>query len=388
MPSDVIRVETGPPITVVVEDPGVGPPGPVGPTGAPTEYGTVATAADLPAVGEPGYIYIALDTGEAFAWDELGAWESLGQWRGPAGADGAPGPPGTQGPPGSTGPAGAQGPPGPEGPASTVPGPAGQTGPQGPKGDPGQQGQIGPQGAQGPQGLKGDPGIQGPKGDPGVQGPQGVEGPQGPQGVAGPGVPTGGVAGQVLTKTGPADYASAWQAAVGGSVSYGTTLPASPVDGQEAILVDSLTAPTYQWRFRYNASRLDAYKWEYVGGTTKLVRIDVSESTGSNTPADLTTVGPQFAVPYAGIYECEFGCGGVSSSGAPNLTVILTANGVTVVSTTMNAPSTGGAVWSIGGQAARVTLGAGQIVKLRYATSSAIGYFNTRNLRVVPVAVG
>jgi hypothetical protein len=28
----------------------------------------------------------------------------------------------------------------------------------------------------------------------------------------------------------------------------GTNLPGSPVDGQEFILVDSVTAPTYQWR--------------------------------------------------------------------------------------------------------------------------------------------
>src|SRR4029077_1979087 len=47
---------------------------------------------------------------------------------------------------------------------------------------------------------------------------------------------------------------------------YGTTLPASPTDGQEAVLVDSVTNPTYQWRFRYNAGSSSAYKWEFVGG--------------------------------------------------------------------------------------------------------------------------
>src|SRR6516164_9624771 len=49
-------------------------------------------------------------------------------------------------------------------------------------------------------------------------------------------------------------------------IPYGTTLPASPVDGQEAILVDSITNPTYQWRLRYNAGSTSAYKWEFVGG--------------------------------------------------------------------------------------------------------------------------
>src|SRR4029077_19617212 len=51
-----------------------------------------------------------------------------------------------------------------------------------------------------------------------------------------------------------------------GKPSYGTTLPASPVDAQEAILVDSVTNPTYQWRFRFNAGSTSPYKWEFVGG--------------------------------------------------------------------------------------------------------------------------
>ena len=43
-----------------------------------------------------------------------------------------------------------------------------------------------------------------------------------------------------------------------GGVSIGTSLPASPYDGQEYVLTDSLTAPTYPWRFRYTASITDA----------------------------------------------------------------------------------------------------------------------------------
>ena len=52
---------------------------------------------------------------------------------------------------------------------------------------------------------------------------------------------------------------------------YGTTLPGSPTDGQEYVLVDSLTAPTYVWRFRYNASSASAYKWEFIGGSPFIV---------------------------------------------------------------------------------------------------------------------
>ena len=41
--------------------------------------------------------------------------------------------------------------------------------------------------------------------------------------------------------------------------------PGLPVDGQEFTLVDSLTAPTYSWRFRYMASMTDSYKWVLSG---------------------------------------------------------------------------------------------------------------------------
>src|SRR4029077_16918092 len=63
----------------------------------------------------------------------------------------------------------------------------------------------------------------------------------------------------------PAVDATASTALVG-KPSYGTTLPASPVDGQEAILVDSVTNPTHQERFRFHAGRPTPYKWEFVGG--------------------------------------------------------------------------------------------------------------------------
>ena len=134
---------------------------------------------------------------------------------GPQGPKGDTGEPGPQGPKGDTGETGPQGVTGLQGPA----GERGEVGPQGPKGDTGAQGLQGPkgdrgeQGIQGPQGPKGDTGdtgpqgqqgIQGPKGDPGAKGetgPKGDMGDPGPQGPAGAGVPSGGMAGQVLSKT-------------------------------------------------------------------------------------------------------------------------------------------------------------------------------------------
>jgi hypothetical protein len=90
-----------------------------------------------------------------------------------------------------------------------------------------------------------------------------------------------------------------------GKPAYGTTLPASPVDGQEAILVDSVTNPTYQWRFRYNAGSTSAYKWEFVGGASLFSSVPTQESTASTSFTDLATVGPQIIVPRNGEYDIE-----------------------------------------------------------------------------------
>jgi hypothetical protein len=77
---------------------------------------------------------------------------------------------------------------------------------------------------------------------------------------------------------------------------YGTTLPAGPVDGQEAILVDSLTNPTYQWRFRYNAGSALAYKWEFIGGTAlRLVYAPNAQAMNAAGFSSVAMTGGQFA---------------------------------------------------------------------------------------------
>jgi Collagen triple helix repeat (20 copies) len=170
----------------------MGPQGPVGPAGTGiTVKGTVATAADLPAVGNvDGDAWITADTGRMWVWDaDTTTWIDAGVIVGPIGPAG---PQGVPGPQGETGPTGL----------------TGAAGPMGPQGLPGDQGLAGPQGIQGPQGLSGDLGPMGPQGLPG---PQGSLGPVGNTGSAGPGVSTGGLAGQFLVKTSAADFATTWQ---------------------------------------------------------------------------------------------------------------------------------------------------------------------------------
>lgn len=160
---------------------GAGATGAVGATGAeglpavPQEYGSYPTAAELPAEGEYGYLYITLDDGHAWTWheDEL-LWEDLGQWRGDMGPTGAAGPSGATG---ATGPAGASGAQGAAGAA----GAAGATGAAGAQGGLGATGPSGPQGTTGPAGAVGATGAPGPTG----AGTTGATGPAGPQGATG-----------------------------------------------------------------------------------------------------------------------------------------------------------------------------------------------------------
>ena len=97
------------------------------------------------------------------------------------------------------------------------------------------------------------------------------------------------------------------------TLSYATTLPGSPVDGQEAILVDSTTNPTYQWRFRYNAASTSTYKWGFIGGPAAGAEVLGSLTTGSPTYVDVG--GPSLAVPRAGIYMVGLG-GQINGAGA------------------------------------------------------------------------
>jgi len=127
-----------------------------------------------------------------------------------------------------------------------------------------------------------------------------------PFGASG-GLPTV-VNGQWLKGSGGAAVWAAITPADVANIPYGTSLPASPFDGQEAILVDSVTNPSYQWRFRFNAGSSSAYKWEFIGGAaafnlfaTAETPLSVSAWTWCQTP------GPDITVARAGDYFVRVG---------------------------------------------------------------------------------
>jgi hypothetical protein len=100
---------------------------------------------------------------------------------------------------------------------------------------------------------------------------------------------------------------------VSGGPTPATTLPGSPTDGQEAILVDSTSAPTYSWTLQWLAA---ASRWIFTGGAEASREVDASDGLNSTSYIDLTNVGPSFTCPRAGIFELLYGAVLYPSQGA------------------------------------------------------------------------
>jgi hypothetical protein len=168
-------------------------------------------------------------------------------------------------------------------------------------------------------------------------------------------------------------------------------LPASPLDGQEATLVDSVTNPTYQWRFRWNAGSALRDKWECVGAATQLAFVDTSETTASTTYAALATAGPVFVVPRLGIYTVEIGMDLSSVTAATRYFMSYDIGGTGAVDADGVSGETGAASVNRFGGFIRLRskdIPASTTLTAKYRTVSAatIGFEN-RWMRVTPIRV-
>lgn len=150
-----------------------------------------------------------------------------------------------------------------------------------------------------------------------------------------------------------------------------TTLPGSPTNLQQAILVDNTATPTYAWLLQYSTT---ASAWIFIGGSDLLAE-DTGASMGSlssATYADTTRV-VSLTVPRAGSYEL-FGSLGQSGSNVQADTLFSLKLGS--AATTDNemiggAGSTGGGGWLAYNTATPFarTLAASDVVKVQYKTS-------------------
>lgn len=173
------------------------------------------------------------------------------------------------------------------------------------------------------------------------------------------------------------------------AVGYGTSLPASPFDGQQYILVDSTTAPTYQWRFRYNSGNSGSYKWEFMGGPDAYAELTTDQNLTSTSYVDLATV-TSLTAPRAGVYDCRYGF--TADTDAANAWQVLGAiklgsAATSDVDAAVAFLNTGQIRASVSREQ-RITLAASDVVKLQFrANTSNNRVIFDRFLRLVPAKV-
>lgn len=170
-----------------------------------------------------------------------------------------------------------------------------------------------------------------------------------------------------------------------------TTLPTNPGDGQQAILVDSTTTPTWSWLLQWSAA---AARWLFVGGSSAFSEVATSENVQSATYVDAATVGPQFTVPRAGDYLFAFGAfqtGDINAN--TDQYIALKFGAATTVDTDgERVQNSGGATNQVFRQTItrtiKRTVAAGTLVKMQYrASGTNLRSYDHRWLQVTPVSL-
>lgn len=167
-------------------------------------------------------------------------------------------------------------------------------------------------------------------------------------------------------------------------VSPATSLPASPADTQQAILVDSLTVPTYAFLLQYS---LSAAGWLNIGSGFAFSQVATAETTASTSYTALSTAGPQFTMPRAGKYLLEFGCEfETTGSGGPDQWMTIKAGAAAASDTLAVHNNTHTAsTTNTGSRAYTVTAAASDLYVAQYRTATFTPGWGNRWLKVTPM---
>lgn len=180
-----------------------------------------------------------------------------------------------------------------------------------------------------------------------------------------------------------------WQTVASGPT-YQTTLPGSPTDGQQTILVDSTTAPTWAWFLRFNST---SAKWDFIGGSSIFAEVTTAEGTASTTYVALATAGPSITVPVAGDYFVEIGSKHSYSANSTSNFHSYDIGGTGAVDAdainTVTGSGAGTNVVSIASKARKKTaLAASTALVSKYKAATGTATFADRWMRVTPIRVG
>lgn len=183
--------------------------------------------------------------------------------------------------------------------------------------------------------------------------------------------------------------APTWSPPASGAT-YQTTLPGSPTNGQETVLVDSTTAPTYAWRLRYNSAK-SSNKWDFLGGAPLYAETTTSETTTSTSYANLSggATGPAIALPVAGDYFVSTGFRGTSTATAfLRMSYDIGGTGAVDADAVIVEIASGGSDhMSVSRTRKKLALGAVTLTA-KYRTTTGTGTWVDRWIQVLPIAVG
>lgn len=170
------------------------------------------------------------------------------------------------------------------------------------------------------------------------------------------------------------------------SATYVTSLPSSPVDGQEIYYAADATNGVI-WHLRYRAASSSSYKWEFVGGSP-IERTAAGQNLPNNTSEwiDATTVGPKYDVALAGDYLVHAQANGYASSGPLGLSVGV-AKGANIPVVGQYAEAAGAYAY-VSVTAFGVVTGATTDIRMRYNQSAPNSYISGRRMLITPVRVG
>lgn len=171
-----------------------------------------------------------------------------------------------------------------------------------------------------------------------------------------------------------------------------TSLPGSPTNGQEIYYNHGGGG---LWHLRYNTSYGDAYKWEFLGGTSMQAGVATQEQPlTSSAWQNMATDGPAITVPLAGYYDSIWSALGVIADASAGTI----GAGVAVGNTSPSYQTLGGGYlinaqnWysNLGGQVTNILLAASNVWKMRYYVNAAAStrLISGRYLSLTPRRVG
>lgn len=174
-----------------------------------------------------------------------------------------------------------------------------------------------------------------------------------------------------------------------------TSLPASPVDGDEIVYVADATNGL-RWHFKYRSASASSYKWEFVGGASLRYENGGGSTWGGWTACSSITyvaTGANITVPLAGDYDMSGSAISYNAATDSLHAIMIYRNSYGSVGWTASDASHYGytsyqAATLFGRRT--LTLAASENVKLAMAVSNSSypGYFYNFNLWATPVRVG